>query len=274
MISPADFLVTLCGVHRHHIGQAVWSGSMVRILEDLGIPESACRVALSRLTARGVVTRENRGRLTFYRVTERTSRALDITDRRILSFGHGVDPGHTIVWHTLPESSRGDRTRLSRRLRFMGFGALQDGTWIALQDRYSDALEAVSRLDLNDHCTVLSGRGAQLSNLVLIGEASWDLDNVKQTYREFLRTMDRRKVPRSNAKDIFLFRALMAHEYRTFPSIDPEREGIDPELDKLRREVVSRFHELFFKLQDKAEQYANEIAVPTSVSDQTPALSG
>ncbi|HKP41757.1 PaaX family transcriptional regulator C-terminal domain-containing protein [Mycobacterium sp.] len=264
MIAPAEFLLTLCGVHRHHIGDAVWSGSMVRVLEDVGIPESACRVALSRLTARGVVTRENRGRLTFYRISERAAKAFDETDRRVLGFGLGIDPGHTVVWHTLPESNRGDRTRLSRRLRFIGFGALQDGTWIALQDRYSDAVGIVARLDLAEYCVVLSGSNADLSNPGLVGAAAWDLAGVKETYKAFLRMVDRKNVPRSNPKEIFLFRALMAHEYRTFPAIDPEREGIDAELDALRRKVVARFHELFYKLQPVSEQYANEIAIPTS----------
>lgn len=262
MIAPAEFLLTLAGVHRSHIGQAVWSGSMVRILEDLGIPESACRVALFRLTARGVVTRENRGRLTFYRISERAARGFDETDRRVLGFGRGVDPGHTVVWHTLPESSRGDRTRLARRLRFIGFGALQDGTWIALQDRYTEALDIVGRLDLVDHCAVLAGRDAELSNPRLIAETAWDLDGLKETYKKFLETVARKNVPRSNPKDIFFFRVLMAHEYRTFPALDPEREGLDTELDTLRRQVVSRFHELFFKLQATAEQYADEVAIP------------
>lgn len=262
MIAPAEFLITLCGIHRHHIGQAVWSGSMVRVLEDLGISESACRVALSRLTARGVVTREHQGRLTFYRVTQRAAKAFDETDRRLVDFGRGIDPGHTVVWHTLPESSRGDRTRLSRRLRFIGFGALQDGTWIALQDRYREALDIITRLDLTNYCVVLSGRSAELSNPGLVAQTAWDLPGIKKTYEAFLRTIDRKNVPRSNPKDIFMFRALMAHEYRTFPPLDPECQGIDAELDTLRRRVVSRFHELYFKLQAAAEQYADEIAIP------------
>ena len=260
MIAPAEFLLTLAGVHHRHIGQAVWSGAMVHVLSEVGIPESACRVALSRLTARGVVTREYRGRLTFYRITDSAAEVFDSTERRVAAFGLGVEPGYTILWHTLPESNRGDRNRLSRRLRFIGFGSAQDGMWIALQDRYGEANEIVDRLGLGNHCSVFSGHGA--ANPGLLAEIAWNLSVAKKAYRDFLSTVAVKNVPRSNVRDIFMFRALMAHEYRTFPMLDPECEGLDPELDALRSEVVGRFHELYVRLQAKAEQHANELAIP------------
>lgn len=123
-----------CASPPHRPSGVVWA--LVQVLSDAGIPESACRVALSRLAARRVVTPEYRGRPSFYRITDSAAtRYWTQLNGTSLPSGGGVEPGYTILWHTPPESSRGVRNRLSRRLRFIGFGSPQDGTWIALQDR-------------------------------------------------------------------------------------------------------------------------------------------
>ena len=51
-----------------------------------------------------------------------------------------------MLWHTIPEARRLERGRLTRRLRFLGFGPVQDGTWIVPRDRASEVRALLEEL--------------------------------------------------------------------------------------------------------------------------------
>ena len=96
------------------------------LLDELGFSHGAARVALTRLVRRGLIARERSGRLVHYRVTPRCDRLLAEGDGRIFTLG-AVRAGRdcwTIVWHQIPEDRRLERSRLARRLRFLGFGSV------------------------------------------------------------------------------------------------------------------------------------------------------
>lgn len=66
----------------------------------------------------------------------------------------------TILWHAIPEDRRLERARLARSLRFLGFGSLQDGTWISPHDRESQLADVITDLGVGEFTGVLIGRPA------------------------------------------------------------------------------------------------------------------
>lgn len=263
-IEPVALCLSLAGIHRHHIGSAVWAGGIVQILGEFGISADSARVALSRLVARGIISRERRGRLSFYQMSESAQRDFTDGDRRIASFGRDLDSsaGYSVVWHAIPESAKGERMRLGARLRFIGFGALQDSTWVALRDRCAEAHAIVDRLGLNDHCSIMGGTFGEHFNAQLIARRGWNIPGLTHRYRTFLEDFDSRNAPTAPA-DVFAFRVRMTHCFRFFPAADPELPGIDDELDSLRQEVVSLFHENDSKLRNMSEKYFAGVVNPT-----------
>lgn len=96
----------------------------------------------------------------------------------------------------------------------------------------------------------------------MLAELAWDLPPAKTAYRQFLSAVAGKNVPRSNAGNIFMFPALMSHEYRMFPVLEPECAELDPEMDVLRSKMVERFHELFVSLQAQSECDTDTLAIP------------
>src|SRR5437660_8937413 len=123
-LAPQDLVITMLGTYVRPAGEPVWSGGMVELLGEFGFTEGAARVALTRLVRRGLIDRVRSGRLVHYRVTPRCDRLLAEGDGRIFSLGDPPSAGDcwTVVWHQITEDRRLERSRLARRLRFLGFG--------------------------------------------------------------------------------------------------------------------------------------------------------
>jgi len=132
-LQPQDLVITLLGTYVRPFARQVWSGGLVTLLAEFGFSDGAARAALTRLVRRDLIARVRAGRLVHYRLTPRCERLLIEGDGRIFSLGRlpaGAGPW-TVLWHAIPEDRRLERTRLGRRLRFLGFGSAQDSVWVA-----------------------------------------------------------------------------------------------------------------------------------------------
>src|SRR5512132_606477 len=159
-MQPQDLALTILGSYLRESGGLAWSGGMVELLGEFGFSTEAARAALSRLAARRLIVRTKRGRPVFYRLTPRAVELLEEGDRRIFSVGGGADGSGrwTVLWHSLPESRRTERARLGRRLRFLGFGSVQDATWVAPHDREAEVVALLESLQISHHAYTLVGR--------------------------------------------------------------------------------------------------------------------
>jgi phenylacetic acid degradation operon negative regulatory protein len=113
---------------------------------------------------RGLLKRSKRGRLVYYTPAPRLDRLLAEGDRRIFRLGstdEGWDGRWTMLWHAIPEPLRLERGRLARRLRFLGFGSVQDATWISPHNRERDVVELLEEMGVEEHACVLIGRPAK-----------------------------------------------------------------------------------------------------------------
>ncbi len=267
-LQPQDLVLTIVGTHLREAGQRAWAGGMVRILEDLDFTTGAARAALGRLANRELLTRVREGRQVFYSLTPRAEELLAEGDRRIFGFGRGArepavraddDELWTVIWHSIPEDQRVNRARFASRLRFLGFGALQDGTWVAARNHELEVQRLVSQLALGAHVSVIVGRMSLDSPpQALIGQA-WRLEDVGDRYARFLADFAALRDPgareRLSAAAAFSARTLLLHRFRAFPSIDPELPAsIDP-LGELRAQAVACFDELFAALRQPATEH-------------------
>lgn len=152
--------MTLLGSYvRPRESRRVWSGGLVALLHELGFSDGAARIALTRLVRRGLLSRHREGRLVHYSLTARTVALLDDGDRRIFGLGRRDEPAGTwtVLWQNIPETRRKSRERLVRRLRFLGFGPVQDGTWLAPHDREAEVLALLTELEVAEHAGLMLG---------------------------------------------------------------------------------------------------------------------
>lgn len=265
-LQPQDLVLTILGVHLRTPRAQVWSGGAVELLGELGFSTEAARAALARLASRGLLDRHKEGRLVFYTLTARAEELLSDGDRRIYSFGRTASPSNawTVVWHAMPETHRVARSRLASRLRFLGFGPVQDGTWVAAHDREPEARSVLRDLEVEEFASVFIGRlSRDIPPHALMAQA-WDIDAAAGQYEAFIGDYGPLRDPHTSMqlsdREAFTTRTVMIHRFREFPATDPELpRDIDP-LRALRTEAVSIFDAVHQGLSDQADNHFQQAA--------------
>jgi phenylacetic acid degradation operon negative regulatory protein len=259
-LQPQDLVLTIFGAYVRR-GEQVWSGGMVEILESLDFTTGSARAALARLVNRDLLSRTRDGRRAFYSATQRAEALLSQGDRRIFSFGReepSVQPW-TVLWHAIPEAERVARSRFASQLRFLGFGSVQDATWVAARDREQEVLVLLRQLGIESYASVMVGRvSSQAPPIALVAEA-WDLDDARERYEAFLGEFGSLRTPSGrrglDTAGAFRRRTLLLHRFRTFPFIDPELPADVDTVHDLRTEAVACFDEVYAALREPATEH-------------------
>jgi phenylacetic acid degradation operon negative regulatory protein len=266
--APQDLVLTLLGAYvdrdRMPRGTGVWSGGLVRLLEELGFSAGAARVALNRLVGRDLLARRKTGRLVYYRLTPRTEAVLAEGDGRIFTLGRSEHRSTTwtVLWHAIPDDRRTARMRLVRRLRFLGFGTMQDGTWIAPHDREREVAALVAELDIAPYVGVLLGRPSTELDFTAFVPRVWNLGELAERYRAFVDQFSRYGHGVRDDREALLLRTRLVHTFREFPFLDPELpEDLLPAPD-CRAEAVRLFHDLYPALAPGAQRYFDKVTSP------------
>jgi phenylacetic acid degradation operon negative regulatory protein len=261
--APQDLVLSLLGAHlAPRRRRKVWSGGLVRLLEEFGFSPGAARVALNRLAARELLAPARKGRLVHYTLTPRAVAVLAEGDRRIFTLGRAPRRRvtWTVLWHAIPEDRRDARARLVRRLRFLGFGSMQDGTWLAAHDREREVAELVKELGVAEHVGVLLGRPSTEIDFAAWAMRVWDLDYLSQRYQAFVAQF--RGQPVRDDREALLLRTRLVHTYREFPFLDPELpEDLVP-APPYRADAVWLFHDLYPALAPAAQRHFDEVTMP------------
>lgn len=268
MPQPQDLVLTILGAHVRRPGEKVWSGGMVDLLSSFGFSRGAARAALARLVLRDLLVRARRARFVYYVLGTRTETLLAEGDRRIFSFGRTTPAADvwTVLWHSIPEGQRVERFRFASRLRFLGFGSVQDATWVAARDREQEVLTLLRELRIEEYASVFIGRLSEDLPLDALIAQAWRLEAVARRYEAFLATYKPLGRPserkRLSTEQAFVSRTLMLHQFRAFPFMDPELPPSADPLRKLRREVVTTFDRVYAALEAEATEHFQAVAQP------------
>jgi phenylacetic acid degradation operon negative regulatory protein len=250
-------------------GGQVWSGGLVKLIGEFGFSTEAVRAALSRLVTRGMLERHRDGRMIDYALTSHAHELLAEGDRRIFSFGRRAPAADawTLLWHTIPEGRRVERSRLASRLRFLGFGSLQDATWIAASDREEEVRALIEQLDVGDYVSIFLARMARGSEAAILTSGAWDLDNLAPRYGEFVGEFAPLTEPlvrdTLTDREAFVTRTRLMHSFRDFSLHDPELPDSITPLHDLRLKAVSVFDAVYEGLDAAADRHFEEIAGTT-----------
>jgi phenylacetic acid degradation operon negative regulatory protein len=267
--TPQELVMTLLGSHvQPRETRQVWSGGLVALLAELGFSDGAARIALARLAHRDLLERHKRGRLVHYTLTRRTIAVLEDGDRRIFSLGREPRAAGewTVLWQNVPEARRQARERLVRRLRFLGFGSIQDGTWLAPHNREEEVVALLKELDITEFAGLMLGKPSGALDVRAFAGRAWDLDGLDELYAKFVAEFEAygSNSGREELDDpgAFWLRTRLVHTFRQFPSLDPE---LPPELitaPAKRAAAVRLFHDLYAALAPAAQRHFDKVTGP------------
>jgi len=213
-------LFDLYGDHlRSRGGKAPISG-LIRALGTLDIAPPAVRTAVSRMVRQGWLSASRSGGAATYALTERAVARLDEAAERIYRTREEAWDGrwHLLVVPRITDRSRRERVRVG--LRYLGYGAIDDTTWIAA--RPSAELAALETAESIAIEAFTARHDADTRDL--IGRV-WDLPALAAAYDEWLATA--RGIlagigPADSDDRAFAARSRLLHEWRKFLFTDPQ----------------------------------------------------
>jgi phenylacetic acid degradation operon negative regulatory protein len=238
---------------------------MVSLLGEFGFSDGAARAALTRLVRRDLIARVRSGRLVHYRLTPRCEGLLIEGDGRIFTLGRlPTDAGPwTLLWHQIPEGHRLERTRLGRRLRFLGFGSVQDSVWVSPHDHSSEVLDLLGELGVGDCGAVFVASLRPGPGMPAMVMRAWDLSGLEDRYDAFCSEFDRHLAsdrPSLGDRDAFVVRTRLMHAFRAFAVLDPELPDELAPLSHSRARAVEIFDALYAGLAPASQRHFDAVA--------------
>lgn len=224
---PNSFIFTVFGDFVHAYGDAIWIGSLVRLMAEFGLSEQAVRAAVSRMSRQGWLESSRSGSRSYYSVTDLGKRRVDEVSKRIyVAPQTGWDGRWRMLSYTVPEAQRDLRDRLRKDLTVLGLGPLSASLWISPRDVLGAVGDAIRGTGLEERVDffVAEYRGP-LSNEALV-RTCWDLDAIGRAYEAFVAQYERQPRTLSDV-DAFVSRIWLVHDFRKFVYLDP---GLPPAL--------------------------------------------
>lgn len=216
-------------------GGRIWLGSLIRILEPLGLSERLVRTSVFRLVKDEWLGTETHGRRADYFVTPMGRRRFEEAARHIYA---SRAPQWDQRWRLILVVGDLDakaRERLRRALFWQGFGALKSEIYLhpgadlasvgdaLLADGLSDVMGSLLPLFAADYRTALAASDADLVR------RAWDLGELGEAYAHFVATyqpiLDELRGEQGTAidgEDALLARILLIHDYRRLSLRDPQ----------------------------------------------------
>jgi phenylacetic acid degradation operon negative regulatory protein len=225
-----SLIVTVYGDAIQPHGGSVWLGSLIRLMQPLGLSERMVRTAVFRLVKDDWLAATPIGRRSSYGISEAGKRRFEAASRRI----HAplVRPWDG-EWHMVILLGNGttseNRETLKRELGWQGFGSA--GPNLLLHPSAdTEALSAtLEDLSLSSSVAVMKGRDDRKDaepSLKSLINSGWDIDKLGQDYDLFIRRfrpVESRLLesPPPTPEEAFLLRILMIHDFRRILLRDP-----------------------------------------------------
>lgn len=213
-------------------GGWVWTSSLLKMLDVLGVTERAARSTLSRMRRNGWLKPERDGRRSLYTLTARGRHILDEGGSRIFEARRRDWDGH---WHqvvySLPENKRALRNNLRKRLTWLGYGRLAPGTWIGAHNHRAEVDTLLDDLGAREYVQIFSGLQLVNGNDRDIVERCWDMKGLNALYARFISRWEPQYDGCAEAiirgggpspAECFGLRFWITHEYSPFPRLDPK----------------------------------------------------
>jgi phenylacetic acid degradation operon negative regulatory protein len=222
-------LVTLLGDYWRGRDRHIPSATLVRVLGEFDVSPANARAALARLARRDLLARTKNGRRTYYDLTDRARRLLDLGGERIFGLGakeRSWDGTWTMVIFSIPDADRDLRHLFRSRLRWLTFSPLYDAVWVSPHDRSGQVLDLADELNLDDVTVLrtdgLSFRADSRARL----DRAWDLRALADRYQRYL---DRHRPLAAKAErgevrpaEALVGRVELVDEWRQFARDDPD----------------------------------------------------
>jgi phenylacetic acid degradation operon negative regulatory protein len=197
--------------------------ALVRLLAPLGIAPPAVRTAVSRMVRQGWLQPLRLASGPGYALTPKAARRLDEAATRIYRTTRVGWDGRFDLIVLEARTSRRERLRLAANLTYLGYGTLDDSTWVAT--RPAEDVDAVLTEAGVRYERFSANHAAGPQGAMSLVRRAWDLKEIGDAYQQFvaeLRPVVSGVTARSDDEEAYAARFRLVHAWRTFLFRDPQ----------------------------------------------------
>ncbi|MGB7398844.1 phenylacetic acid degradation operon negative regulatory protein PaaX [Castellaniella sp.] len=270
-------------------GGRIWLGSLIQLLQPLGLNERLIRTSVYRLSKEQWLHADSHGRRADYVLTDSGRRRFEEASRHIYS-------SHAPIWDRrwrlillVGELDTRQREHLHQALKWQGFGSLGNECFVHPSTQLEaacDTLVADGLGDLVGHLLPLLAADAHIaltaSDADLVSRA-WNLDRLAESYTAFvsdylpiLAELRRDRHTLLEPEESFLLRILLIHDYRRLLLRDPELPEVLLPTDWPGQTARMVCRELYRRLAEPSERHLDihmrlaDGSIPQKLNDGTP----
>lgn len=225
-----SLLVTVFGDSILPHGGTAWLGSLIRLMQPLGLSERMVRTSVFRLAREGWLTAQPLGRRSYYSLSESGRARFDAADRRIYAAPRARWEGDwRLVFFGGGDLASDRREVLRRELIWQGFGQIAPGVLAHPEADREAVRQALNDMGASDQVLVLRAEADRLTSpqaLRALARSAWDIDRLAAMYQGLLDHFRPlwhmlESSPHLDPEFCFLIRTLMVHDYRRIMLKDP-----------------------------------------------------
>ena len=152
-IRASSLIVTLYGDAIEPRGGTVWMGSLIRLLEPVGINERLSRTSIYRLTQEGWLTADKVGRRSYYSLTGSGRRRFEKAFKRVYNASQPAWDGDwcLVILSQVPQDKR---KRVREELEWQVYGALASNVLASPRCDRSAIIATLQDLDALEDCII------------------------------------------------------------------------------------------------------------------------
>ena len=270
MVRPRAALLTLYGDYVRSGGVEIGIGSLIKLLGNFNISEQSVRSAVSRMCRAGLLKVRYEDMKNYYSITDEGHNLLEKGTQRIfVRKNNQWDGSWSIVAYFVPEKRREARDRLRMELSWMGYGPLNNATWISPYNLTKEVKDLADRLEIKEYIQVFHASNQEFADPKKIVSRCWDLGKIHERYANFISKYQPklanhvkriRNGENVEPSECFVERFNLIHEYRKLPFLDPDLpQELLPE-NWLRPQAASLFEQYHDSLTERANEYFDSVS--------------
>jgi phenylacetic acid degradation operon negative regulatory protein len=197
--------------------------ALVKLLAPLGIAPPAVRTAVSRMVRQGWLHPQRLPSGPGYLLTPKAARRLDEAAARIYRTTKMTWDGRFDLIVLEAPSTRRERQRLGANLSYLGYGALDERTWVAIRPG-EDVDSLLTEAEIRYERFTATHTGGTSGAMGVVRRA-WDLVGICEAYERFIdeqRPLLAAVTARSPDEEAYAARFRLVHAWRTFLFRDPQ----------------------------------------------------
>jgi phenylacetic acid degradation operon negative regulatory protein len=197
--------------------------ALVKLLAPLGIAPPAVRTAVSRMVRQGWLDPLRLPTGPGYAITAKAARRLDEAAARIYRTGRISWDGRFDLLVLRTPAPRRERQRLAANLSFLGYGALDEQTWVGT--RAAEDVDALLTEAGIQYERFTAAHAAGTPGAIGVVRRAWDLAEIGRAYERFVaeqRPLLAAVTARSGDEEAYAARFRLVHAWRTFLFRDPQ----------------------------------------------------